>query len=87
MHKVGYTRFMGLYVRKDDQRSKLQERIAAEMREKAQQTHEVETPPVVDGIDDSGFIENTKSSSSLLGVWLVLLVIGVGVTILLIVRS
>ncbi|MGO3701945.1 MAG: hypothetical protein ACTJG2_02000 [Candidatus Saccharimonadales bacterium] len=78
---------MGLYVRKDDQRSKLQERIASEMREKARKAHDMETPPVVDGIDDSGFIEGTKSSSTLLGVWLALLVIGVAVIIWLIVRS
>lgn len=78
---------MGLYVRKDDQRTKLQERIASEMREKARKAHGMETPPVVDGVDDSGFMEGTKSSSTLLGVWLALLVVGVGVVILLIVRS
>ncbi|NLA42849.1 hypothetical protein GX865_01650 [Candidatus Saccharibacteria bacterium] len=78
---------MGLYVRKNEQRSKLQERIASEMREKAKRDSDINNPPVIDGVDDSGFMEGTKSSSSLLGVWLVLLVFGVGVVILLIVRS
>ena len=78
---------MGLYVRKNEQRSKLQERIASEMREKAKKAHDSETPPVIDGVDDSGFMEGTKSSSGLLGVWLVLLAVGVAVVVLLIVRS
>jgi uncharacterized protein HemX len=78
---------MGLYVRKDEQRSKLQERIASELREKARAAGDDEKPPVVDGVDDSGYMQNTKNSSSLLGVWLVLLVVGVGVIVALIVRT
>lgn len=79
---------MGLYVRKDEQRSKLQERIAADLREKARASAEDDKkPPVIDGVEDSGYMQNTRSSSQLLGVWLALLVIGVGVIIMLIVRS
>lgn len=79
---------MGLYVRKDEQRSKLQERIAADLREKARASAgDTEKPPVIDGVEDSGYMQNSKSSSSLLGVWLVLLVIGVAVIVMLIVRS
>ena len=79
---------MGLYVRKDEQRSKLQERIAADLRKKARASAEDDKkPPVIDGVEDSGYMQNTRSSSQLLGVWLALLVIGVGVIIMLIVRS
>lgn len=79
---------MGLYVRKDDQRSKLQERIAAELRAKARASaDEDKKPPVIDGVEDSSYMQNSKNSSSLLGVWLVLLAVGIGVVILLIVRS
>lgn len=77
---------MGLYVRKDDQRSELQERIAAELQEKAKKNTDIE-PTTIDGVDDSGYMDNTKSSSGLLGVWLALLVIGIGVILWLIVRS
>ena len=77
---------MGLYVRKDDQRSKLQERIAAELQEKAKKNTDIE-PTTIDGVDDSGYMDNTKGSSGLLGVWLALLVIGTGVILWLIVRS
>lgn len=78
---------MGLYVRKDQQRSKLQERIASEMREKARKNDDIETPAPMDGVEDSNYMTGTKNSSSLLGVWLVLLVVGVGVAIYVIVRS
>lgn len=77
---------MGLYVRKDDQRSELQERIAAELQEKAKKNTDIE-PTTIDGVDDSGYMDNTKSSSGLLGVWLALLVVGIGVILWLIVRS
>ena len=77
---------MGLYVRKDDQRSKLQERIAAELQEKAKKNTDIE-PTTIDGVDDSGYMDNTKSSSGLLGVWLALLAVGIGVILWLIVRS
>lgn len=79
---------MGLYVRRDEQRSKLQERIAADLRAKARaKADEDEKPPVMDGVEDSNYMQGTKNSSSLLGVWLVLLVVGVAVIIWLIVRS
>ncbi len=80
---------MGLYVRKDQQRTKLQERIASELRDKSKSSldEDMDKPPVVDGVDDSGFMDGTKSSSGLLGVWLALLAIGVVVVLFLIVRS
>lgn len=77
---------MGLYVRKEEQRTKLQERIAAEMREKAKKNSDTEYTPV-DGVEDSNYMNGTKNSSSLLGVWLALLIIGVGVIVWLIIRS
>jgi uncharacterized protein HemX len=87
IHKLKcYTSRMGLYVRKEEQRSKLQEKIAAELREKAKRNESMEMP-TVDGVDDSNYMEGTKNSSSLLGVWLVLLVLGVVAVIYLIVRS
>lgn len=77
---------MGLYVRKEEERSKLQEKIAAELREKAKRNSDAEFTPV-DGVEESNYMEGTKNSSSLLGVWLVLLAIGVGLVIWLIIRS
>ena len=58
---------MGLYVRKDEQRSKLQERIASELREKARAAGDDEKPPVVDGVDDSGYMQKYQKLFELTG--------------------
>ena len=64
---------MALFIRQDEERSQLQERIAAELRErnKAKTDFDV-TPP--DGIEDTQFLQGTKKTTSL--GWLWLLVIG-----------
>lgn len=79
---------MGLYVRKDEQRSKLQEQIAADLRAKAavRAKQEVEGP-TYDGEKDANIVQNTHSSSKLLGVWLALGVATIAVVILLVIRT
>lgn len=58
---------MALYVKQNDTRSELQQRIAAELQEKAKKKAlEAERP---DGITDSAFIKNTKQTGGLAGVW------------------
>lgn len=82
---------MGLYVRRDEQRTKLQERIAADLRAKAKTTggdgNGMEPEPVTDTVETSRMMDGTKESSGLLGVWLFLGVVGFGVIVWLIVRS
>lgn len=78
---------MGLYVRRDEQRSKLQERIAADLRAKNAPETGGEVEPTTDMVEKSHYMDGTKSSSGLLGIWLVLGVVGVGVIVWLIVRS
>lgn len=81
---------MGLYVRRDEERSDLQKKIAADLREKSKknsnQFGDIEQQEI-DGVEDSGYIEGTKQSSSLLGVWVVLLGAGIATVIILIVLS
>ncbi len=81
---------MGLYVRRDEERSELQKKIQADLRAKAKQNDnqfdEIEKKQV-DGVDDSGYIEGTEQSSSLLGLWVTLLVVGIGVIVYLVVSS
>lgn len=77
---------MGLYVRRDEQRSKLQERIAADLRAKTA-TEAGGTEPVTDMMEQSNYMDNTKTSSGLLGVWLVIGVVAIGVVIAMIVQS
>ncbi|MFZ3009819.1 MAG: hypothetical protein WA030_02245 [Candidatus Microsaccharimonas sp.] len=76
---------MALFVRQDENRTELQTRIAAELQEKARKkAEEAELP---DGVTDSEYIKNTKQTSKLAWVWLVVFVIVAGLIIWLIVSS
>lgn len=66
---------------KQDQRSELQERIAAELREKAKRTSKQEDM-TVDGVEDAGYLEGTKQTTSLAWAWVLIVVMAVGVTIM-----
>lgn len=79
---------MGLYVRQDETRTKLQEKIAADLRAKAAEKakRDIEGPEF-DGEKDSSVLEDTHTGSSLLGVWLALVVIAVVVAVFLIVQA
>lgn len=60
--------YMALFVRQDDNRSELQQRLATELQARAKKkAEEAELP---DGVNDSQFIKDTKQGSSLLGVWI-----------------
>lgn len=59
---------MALYVKQNDTRSELQQRIASELQEKAKKKAlEAERP---DGITDSAFVQKTKQTGGLAGVWI-----------------
>lgn len=65
---------MGLFISQKDQRSELQERIAADLREKAKQSALQEG----DGFDDtrdSAYLEGTKQTTTLAPAWLLILVL------------
>lgn len=76
---------MALYVRQNENRSKLQERLAAELQEKAK-AQQVETKQP-DGVDDSRYMEGTKKTTSLAWVWAVVVLFVIGAVIFLIVSS
>lgn len=79
---------MGLFVRQDEQRSKLQEKIAADLRAKAAERAKADIEgPKYDGAEDAGIVQDTHTSSPLLGVWLGIGVAAVAAVIYLIVRS
>lgn len=79
--RVVYTKYMGLFVQQNDTRTKLQERIAAEMSDKAKKKAELEAQGLPDGVDDSRYIENTKTTTSLAWVWILIVVAVVGAAI------
>lgn len=79
---------MALYVRKDEQRSKLQEQIAADLRAKAAAKAKRDFEgPTYDGEKDASIVQNTHTSSKLLGVWLGLGVAAIGAVIFLVIRT
>ena len=62
-----------MYIRQDDKRSELQERIAAGLQEKSKQKAKLDadTP---DGVEDSAYIKGTKQTTSLAWVWLLIVI-------------
>jgi len=60
---------MALFIRQNEDRSKLQERLSAELQERANQRAKVEKD-TTDKLEDSSFFNDTQSSSKMLWVWL-----------------
>ena len=61
---------MALFVRQDENRSELQQRLATELQDRARKkAEEAELP---DGVTDSQYIKNTKETTSLLWLWLLI---------------
>jgi hypothetical protein len=76
---------MGLFIRQEEQRTDLQQRVAAELQEKMRaKAAQAEQP---DGVKDSQYIKGTKQTTSLMWVWAVIALIVVGTVIFLIIRS
>ena len=68
---------MGLFIQKDDNRSELQQRIAAELQAKAKRRTENEDTPV-DGVEDSEYLKGTKRTTSLAWVWVLIIFAAIG---------
>lgn len=62
---------MGLFVNQQDQRSELQERITAELREKAK-TSSLQEKATMDGVDDIRYLEGTKQTTTLAWAWILI---------------
>jgi len=76
---------MALFLKQEENRSHLQEKLAAELQERARQkAKEADLP---DGVNDSQYIKGTKSTSPLAGVWVAIGVIIVGLIIWLIIAT
>ena len=74
---------MGLFVNQQDQRSELQERIAAELREKAKASS-LQEKATMDGVDDIRYLEGTKQTTTLAWAWILIAIMaGAGVVMFL----
>ena len=76
---------MSLFIKQDEQRSQLQQRLATELQERARKkAEEAELP---DGVTDSQYIKGTKETSKLAWVWGLIALAVVIVIAVLIIRS
>ena len=76
---------MALYVKQSDTRSQLQDKLAKELQDKAREkAKEAERP---DGVDDSAYIQGTKTTSSLAWAWVLIFAAIIGIIIWLVVVS
>lgn len=77
---------MALFIRQTEDRSKLQERLAAELTERAKrQADEANAQP--DGVEDSRFVESTKQTTSLAWVWVLIAAAFIAIFIWMVVQS
>ena len=70
---------MALYVKQDNDRTELQKRIAAELREKQKRSSlqgSGDNPPRTEGfnLDNSQYLEGTKQTTGLAFIWLLLVI-------------
>ena len=79
-------RGMGLFVRQNEERSELQQRLAAELQEKAKKRAEnaADRP---EGIEDSSYLKDTKKTTSLAGVWIAFVVVALILLVIFIIQQ
>jgi hypothetical protein len=77
---------MALFIRQNEERSELQQRIAAELQEKAKLKADIHND-VVDGVEDSSYLKDTKQTTSLAWVWILIVLLAIGVLIYFIARA
>ena len=72
---------MGLFVNQQDQRSELQERIAAELRQKAKASS-LQEKATMDGVEDIRYLEGTKQTTTLAGAWILIAIMAGAVIVM-----
>lgn len=77
---------MGIIVNREENRTDLQKRIAAELTEKAKKKPDF-TQDRPDGIEDSAYIEGTKKTTSLAWLWAVVIVAFVAALLWIIIKG
>lgn len=75
-----------MFIQRNEKRSELQQRIAAELHEKARARQEAD-PERPDGVDDSSYLQSTKKTTSLAGIWVAIVVVALAILVFFIVRT
>lgn len=76
---------MALFMNQQNDRSELQKRIAAELAEKAKKKSLDTTGDRPDGVSDSAYLEQTKTTTSLAWVWALIVIAALGLILWLVV--
>lgn len=76
---------MALFIRQNEERSELQQRLAAELQEKARTRAKSENE--LDDIEKSNYLQGTKRTTSLAWVWLLVVGMAVAAIILIMMRA
>ena len=76
---------MALFMNQQNDRSELQKRIAAELAEKAKKKLLDTTGDRPDGVSDSAYLEQTKTTTSLAWVWALIVIAALGLILWLVV--
>lgn len=71
---------MALFVRQNEERSKLQERLAAELQERAKQRSNGDAG-AFDAEKDSAYLKDTKNTTSLAWVWVTIVIFVIGLIV------
>jgi hypothetical protein len=77
---------MSLFVNQNSNRTKLQEKLAAELQEKARQRAKLEDADRPDGVSDSNYLKDTKTTTSLAWVWIVIIIAVAAIVVWLMVK-
>jgi len=72
---------MALFVNQNDRRSELQEKIAADLREKTKNSS-LREDAAMDGVEDIRYLEGTKQTTSLAWAWVVIVLMAAGIVIM-----
>lgn len=78
---------MGIMHNQQSNRTELQKRLAQELSEKAKKKSLEPADELPDGVEDSAFVQNTKQTTNLAWVWVLIVVAAVGIAIWLFVVS
>jgi len=70
---------MALFIRQDEEKSELQTRLATELQERAKDRAKLADRP--DGVEDSEYIKNTKTTTSLAWIWILIVFVTIGIII------
>ncbi|MCD8561642.1 hypothetical protein LRY29_01045 [Candidatus Saccharibacteria bacterium] len=76
---------MALYLKQNESRSQLQEKLAKELQDRAKQKSQLQDRP--DGVTDVAYMKDTKQTTSLAWVWVLIGLAIIALIIFLIVAS